>query len=426
MVYDYQEYRKKREQLLAGEQDFPAKEIWIMIYDLLPSIVDPEEEIYRPLKEESLWLFDRMLQKLDWDDDEEADIFFEALEWLSRKNPYDKLLGVLADNGVNFVEPMYRRGELTTVRDYLLEYHFKPDLADELAKLGVDMNKACIRGRTPAFLLAAGSRISRYESEYGAEEESRARAVEAYFDKDSMEALNADGTSAVHAAVRGNHFPMLAAMLRKGVNVNLTEDGPLPSGSTLLHAACSYCLPQIAGLLIEAGADDAMMNVKEETAAHIAASNERSAGRITIEDRVETLRRLKQIDIPGADGRTPLMLAQEYHMHLSRGLTPVLIEKGADVNRADNEGNTALLLHTRWSCDMDVIKAMVKAGCHVNARNSDGNTALHFAVKNRSGAVVRYLIKKGADYQIANEEQVTPLQLAVEKGLDEVLPFMGL
>ena len=69
---------------------------------------------------------------------------------------------------------------------------------------------------------------------------------------------------------------------------------------------------------------------------------------------------------------------------------------------------------------------MVGAGYNINARNADGNTLLHFVVKNRANQVAVYLLKKGADYNITNEEQVTPLQLAVEEGLDDVLPFMGL
>ena len=68
---------------------------------------------------------------------------------------------------------------------------------------------------------------------------------------------------------------------------------------------------------------------------------------------------------------------------------------------------------------------MVSAGYEINARNKDGNTILHYAIKNKSSEVARYLLKKGADYTIVNEKQITPLQMAVENGLEEVLPLMG-
>ena len=118
------------------------------------------------------------------------------------------------------------------------------------------------------------------------------------------------------------------------------------------------------------------------------------------------------------------MTAQNYDLHGSHTLTPVFIEKGADVNRVDDNGNTALMLHAEWYCDKDVFKAMVKAGYDVNARNKAGNTVLHYAMKNNSSEVAVYLIKKGADVNVANEKQVTPMQIAVEKGMDEVLAFL--
>ncbi|MDE5590240.1 MAG: ankyrin repeat domain-containing protein [Acetatifactor sp.] len=426
MVYDAEKYRQMRPRVVAGELEVTAADLWIMLHDVLWSICDPEEEAYRHLIDDAHALFSMLLKKLDWDDNEEADIFFEALNEIFRYTPPDKALDMLSEARISFTELMYYRGEPTNIRDFLLRERYSFELLEKMAQLGIDLNSALMKGRTPAYILAKEYSMSGYKDEPDADEKALARAVEEYFSVESLEMLNSLGTSAAHEAVRGNHFLMLSAMLKKGVNVNLTEDSPGVAGNTLLHTACEYCCPGIVRMLMEAGADDTLMNVKEETAAHIAVSENMGALNVTNDDRAEIIRALDHVDIPGKDGMTPLMLAQEYQMHASDILTPVLIEKGADVNRTDNAGNTALLLHTRWSCDRVVIKAMIKAGYHINARNADGNTVLHFAVKNRSDEMAVYLIKKGADYNIANEEQVTPLQMAVENGLDEVLPFMGL
>ena len=44
--------------------------------------------------------------------------------------------------------------------------------------------------------------------------------------------------------------------------------------------------------------------------------------------------------------------------------------------------------------------------------------------KKISSEVAVCLIKKGADINAANEKQETPMQIAVEKGMDEVLAFL--
>ena len=103
-------------------------------------------------------------------------------------------------------------------------------------------------------------------------EESYAKLAEEYFSVESMEALNAQGTSAAHEAVRHDHHEMLEAMLKKGIDVNVTEDQPQVAGTTLLMTACAYGFPKTVKMLMDAGADDSLRNVEDETAAHIAVS----------------------------------------------------------------------------------------------------------------------------------------------------------
>lgn len=177
---------------------------------------------------------------------------------------------------------------------------------------------------------------------------------------------------------------------------------------------------------MEAGADDTMMNVKEETPAHIAVSQKILYKKITDEERAQMIRALKHIDIPGRDGRTPLMLAQSRELYISSTISPILIEMGADVNRRDIDGNNAMMINAEWHGNMDVLKAMIKAGLDINARNKEGDTVLHLLLKRNYIQQAVYLVKKGADYNIANEDQVTPVQLAVESGRMEVLELMEL
>ena len=423
MVIDYEESREKVEKVLAGELDPAANELWPLIYYLTTMIHDPSYD--KEYVDKSLTLFERLLRKVDQDEDDEMEMVIEAADRIiGWEGPVEKVLELMSEAGVDFTEPRYYQRELTNLRDYLLEHRLSSRLISKMAELGIDLNEALIKGKTPAYIISSKQRMTTWGINANEVEESYAKLVEEYFSVESMEALNAQGTSAAHEAVRHDHHEMLEAMLKKGVDVNLTEDQPQVSGTTLLMTACAYGFPKTVKMLIDAGADDSLMNVEDETAAHIAVSVKVHFKKISNEERAEMLKCLNNVDIPGKNGVTPLMAAQNYDLHASYILTPVFIEKGADVNRADNNGNTALMLHAEWYCDKEVFKSMVKAGYDVNARNKAGNTVLHYAMKNRNSEVAVYLIKKGADVNAANERQETPMQLAVEKGMDEVLAFL--
>ena len=72
----------------------------------------------------------------------------------------------------------------------------------------------------------------------------------------------------------------------------------------------------------------------------------------------------------------------------------------------------------------DIVKELVRAGADINIANNEGNTALHYALRYGNQDVSRYLVKKGADYNRANNQGVTPVQLAAERGYDTVLEVM--
>lgn len=423
MQLDYEKCREQLPKVLAGELDASVEELWHLIYYGANMIRGSEGVEDLEHIDNNLVLLERLLQKADPDDDMET--VFEALDQvLGRYAPAGRVLEMLEAADYSFSEPQYFGGSLTNLRDFLIEKRFSPELVDKMVELEIDVNEPLVKGRTPAFILLQRDRITSWGTDKNEYEEALAKTVEAHFSAEALETLNADGTSAAHAAVRKNHFEVVQAMLRMGVNVDLTEDKPSVAGTTFLHLACEHGYPKLVKMLMEAGADDTLKNEREETAAHIAASRKIRYKEIRNEDRVEMIRALEHVDIPGKNGTTALMLAQDPQTSLSFVLTPVLIEKGADVNRADNDGNTALMLHTFWYCFKDVIKAMVKAGYDVNARNRKGDTVLHYVMKNKSSEMAVFLIKKGADVNIANDEQVTPAQIAVEKGLDEILAFL--
>jgi ankyrin repeat protein len=116
-------------------------------------------------------------------------------------------------------------------------------------------------------------------------------------------------------------------------------------------------------------------------------------------------------NVHAADGTTPLMLAALYG---TPEMVELLLAHGADPNAVDKRGATALVFAAG---DARKVEALVACGADVKARTSSGNTPLIAAAAHTDNlAVVKLLLDKGADLQLANKNNVSPLVAAVYAG----------
>ena len=72
------------------------------------------------------------------------------------------------------------------------------------------------------------------------------------------------------------------------------------------------------------------------------------------------------------------------------------LNKNVDVSKADNEGNTALMLASGGK-DLKTVETLLLKAKNINAKNEKGETALMKAAESGSTEIVAFLIKKGAD-----------------------------
>lgn len=115
-------------------------------------------------------------------------------------------------------------------------------------------------------------------------------------------------------------------------------------------------------------------------------------------------------------GQTPLMcISCIKHTQLVENFLHMLLLNNADVNKRDENGNTALML----SCcerndESDFIEIIGKHGLDVNLANYDGDAALHIVCRRQSSlAKIDTLIKLNADINIPNKiSGNTPLMCA--------------
>jgi ankyrin repeat protein len=242
------------------------------------------------------------------------------------------------------------------------------------------------------------------------------------------------------AAMRGDREAVRAALARNA-DVTLAQI----DGSTALHWAAEHDDPDMADLLLRAGARVDARTREGVTALQLAATN----GSAALIDRL-----LKA----GADvnagltpsGDTVLMLAARTG---KSDAIRVLVEGGADVNAHESWGGTTALMWAAAERHADAAKALIAAGADVNARSyyvaaangrgfegrtpvaaratpkpeefaSGWLTPLMFAAREGDVALVRILVAAGADINAVAGDGKTALALAAFNGNYDVASLL--
>ncbi len=185
-------------------------------------------------------------------------------------------------------------------------------------------------------------------------------------------------------AVKATDEAAVRTMLTRRVDVNTPE----ADGTTALHWAVDGDHPELVELLLRAGASVKAANRYGVTPLWLACTNGSAATIVLL---------LKA----GADPNTALPEGETVLMTAARtgklDAVKALVEAGAAVNAREGwHGQTALM----WAAVEGypaVIQALVEGGADIHARSNGGFTALLFAAREGQIGAVRALLNAGAD-----------------------------
>jgi ankyrin repeat protein len=134
---------------------------------------------------------------------------------------------------------------------------------------------------------------------------------------------------------------------------------------------------------------------------------------------VKKLASTKLVNLADEDGDFPLMNAALYG---SGQIMEILLQKGADPNAKNKDGETALM----WSAqDPEKIKLLIKHGADINMAAKTGNTVLLIAsVGNNQLPLIEFLVSQGADPLVKNQKGETSLMRAALFGDSSTISYL--
>jgi ankyrin repeat protein len=253
------------------------------------------------------------------------------------------------------------------------------------------------------------------------------------------------GRTPLHLAISSTAVPpfdfasMVRVLVENGADVNATTDG----GTTPLHLAIACRKKVIANFLLRHGAKDGTTSLYDAIAQddirrirqllnqNVKLVNQMHPVRVSHPAPVAMptsgvgngapIRRALPPHLIGAwsyDDVSPLHAAILYG---NLGIVELLIDKGANLETEDREGETPL--HEAVSfCNTDVVELLLKKGAKVDARTHPRpairrfetfRTPLHMAAVSCDSKMVSLLVAHGADVNAKTDFGSTPLDYAI-------------
>lgn len=228
-------------------------------------------------------------------------------------------------------------------------------------------------------------------------------------------------------AVQNNDLARVEQLLNNGVDVNSRNSY---DSTPLMMAAFSDDRLSVARLLIDRGADVNAISREGGTAlTHACDFGAYNIVELLISSGADVNLHLQSSPY----GWTPLTAAIGLGGY--ERIVRLLLIRGADVNLALRwSGDTPLMLAARDGF-ADIAATLLDGGADMNRQNNDGQTALMIAIENRHRRAqgwpdeffetVRILVERGADVNLADNNGKTAVMLAEERGYSDIVDLLN-
>ncbi len=215
------------------------------------------------------------------------------------------------------------------------------------------------------------------------------------------------GESPAMKCARLDNVKVMRELLRR--RPDLAGNKGRSESQTALLLAADLASAEMVDLLLSHGAGAAEPDLEGVTPLHAAAR--RGDGAI-----VALMLQATGTDVKDSSGNRPVSYAAYYGK-----LRAFHLLWDDEVVEATNAGGQSLLHHAAHGGDLEIIESLLQRGLEVNRADDSGRTPLHYAIMKTHLRAVRLLLDHGAAISGADQEGSTPVHLAAEKDDPQLL-----
>lgn len=205
-----------------------------------------------------------------------------------------------------------------------------------------------------------------------------------------LDSRDVDGKTPLHYAVEYGHLDIVKILHQSGADLHDKDY----KGVTLVHIAAQYGEFDIIEWAEKQYLKMDFLDADKDSPVHYAARN----GHVRI---IEYFyKKGYNINEPNADKETPCFLGViEGHLNVVKYFYKKEILK---LNVPNSRGDYLVHIVAAGGY-LDLIKWLIEKGADINFQDPDGNTPLHLAISCKNTEMIKYLKDKGADVNIKNK-----------------------
>ncbi len=228
----------------------------------------------------------------------------------------------------------------------------------------------------------------------------------------ALSMFNHVGDAPIHTCVRADARGCVRHLHELGEDIDAKTLG---SENTALHLAILLHHMDLAGMLMELGANWSCCNKTGQTVLHYAVT---FAKDISI---VEMLVNDYKADVNVVDtqGKTPLFLAAR-NVNCAAEMCALLLDRGSDANAMTDEGQTPIL----WAGGLGAIRVLADEGkANLTSKSKNGTTVLHGMAHFGDAEAIDFVLERLRSTQQLQGDDGTGLDIDGEAGPDRNTPL---